>query len=252
MRPAILALLCSILFAHAARAQDAGDRVAAIDSAYRQLDYDRADSLAALAVERAEAFSLRQLADVHTYRALIAYGRGALDEARGQFLAALELVPDLKLDPVLVPPKIQEFVDELRAEALTAAPSTRYVTVRDPRTEAALRSAILPGWGQHYKGHTKRGYLMTGLFVGGAAGTVATHLRRIEARRSYEEALGSRQEDDRYEVYRDWSRARAAFLVGTAAVWAAAYVDALLSTPARGGSVSWTATPAAVSLRLQL
>lgn len=259
MQKGILALLLCLLTAHGASAQPASaDVVADIEEAYRQLDYDEAAAIARNALDNYGDFTVRQLAEIHTFLALIAYNRGELAGARRQFLSALQLAPDLELDPILVPPKIQQYFSDIRSEQGSAGQDvaevvTRYVLVRDPRPEAALRSMLLPGWGQLHKGHSTKAYAFAGLFGASAAGAVLAHVRRSHAKDRYEAASTVREAVEFYGPYNAWHRARAGFIRAGALVWAVSYVDALLTGGLQPESrtISVRADPSAISVRLR-
>lgn len=257
MRIGILVLCVLVWLAVDAQAQDPAAVVAQIEEAYRQLDYEEAELIAIEALARYSDFTVEQLTEIHIFMALVAYNRGELARSRRQFLAALQLTPDLELDPVFVPPKIQEFVQEIRTDVTTASevtqPAARYLLIRDPRADAALRSMLMPGWGQFYKGHSVKGYVFAGLFGVSSAAAVFAHVRRAEARGAYEDG-GNLQKQDSYDAYRDWNQTRNGFLATAALVWAVSYVDALLTAPARTsfGSISMSARAAPTSLSVRV
>lgn len=259
MRKLILALLLSLLAAPCVSAQSAdADVVADVEEAYRQLQFEEAERTARRALENYGDLTVEELTEIHTFLALIAYNRGDLGEARRQFLLALQLTADMELDPVLVPPKIQTYFADVRAEAaadspaLTQAP-TRYVLVRDPRPDAAVRSMLWPGWGQLYKGHTTKGYAFAGLFTAVAGGAVLAHIRRSAAENQYGTASTIDEASERYDAYNAWHRARNGFIQGAALVWAASYIDALLTgaSPRQFETVAFNASPSSVSVRLR-
>lgn len=259
MPKAILALLLCFATAWCAAAQSPRDDVVdAIEEAYRQLEYDEAASLARRALDNYSNFTVDQLTEIHTFLALIAYNRSNLREARRQFLSALQLTADLQLDPVLVPPSAQAYFEEVRTEAAVTATDTaeapaRYVLVRDPRPDAALRSMIVPGWGQLYKGQTAKAYTFAGLFAAAAGGAVLAHTRRTDAKERYEVASTVEEAERRYETYNGWHRARNGLVQGAVLVWAVSYVDALLAGPAPGTirSLHVGGSPSSVYLRVR-
>lgn len=254
MRIRFLAVILCLTAVPELGAQPAGEDVLdGIEEAYLQLRYEEAAELAAKALENYDDFTIGQLADVHTFLALIAYNRGELGEARRQFLSALQLMPDLELDPVLVPPRIQRYFDDIRSDAAAedaeaSDGAVRYVLVRDARPDAAFRSMLVPGWGQLYKGQRRKAYAFSGLFVGAAGGALLAHRRRARAEQRYEAAATVEEASERYEAYNAWHRSRNAFVQAAIVVWAVSYVDALLVRPSTSFSIQ--AAPHTVSMRI--
>ena len=235
MRNGILAFLLAFLLAPCAVAQvvEPGT-LEEIEAAYRQFEYERAEVLAREALQNYGNFTVGELAEIHTMLGLIAYNRGQQEEARRQFVSALQLVPGMDLDPALVPPKIVSYFENLRAEletgsAFASEGALRYVLVRDPRVDAALRSMVLPGWGQFYKGQDERAGLYAGLFGLAAGGALYTHFRMRSAQNRYESADTAAEAERYYAPYNRLYRARNGFLQGGVVIWLASYVDALLT-----------------------
>ncbi len=206
----------------------------AIWEAYQALDYDRAQQLAQAALDAYEA--PEELAQVHVVLGLIAFSQNDQGVATRQFTDALVLDPSVELDPLLASPKTLDFFEEIRTslaragrdEALESEAAPRYVLVRDRRAEAALRSMVVPGWGQLYKGQRTKGRVLVGLWVGAVAGTATTHILRQQSRDTYLDATDPDEVLDRYDTFNQWHKTRNALVLGTAAVWVYSYVDALI------------------------
>ena len=204
----------------------------AMRDAYERLDYETAERRAREALDMYEAYSADQLVEVHTTLGLIHYAQSEPLEAREQFEAALSLDPALELDPLLASPKTLEFFEEVRASLTVGggaerAPIIRYVRVHDPRPAATVRSVVLPGWGQLYKGERVKGWALVGLWTAAATGAVAAHVLRSQARSDYLAATDPDVIAERYDTYNAWHRARAGFAIGAAVVWGYAAFDAL-------------------------
>lgn len=235
MRHVILAFLFGLALAVPAAAQTGGaELVAEIQEAYRQFDYEEADRKGREALRRYSDFTIEQLTDIHTLLGLVAYNRGDLSETRRQFISALQLTPDLALDPLLISPKIVEFFDEIKSDlvasdaSLEGAP-VRYVLMRDPRPDAAVRSMIVPGWGQFYKGHTTKGWIVSALFGASAAAAIGAHIRRGNLKAAYENEADPDLVEGRYDTFNRWHKMNQGLIQGAAIVWWAGYVDALLT-----------------------
>ncbi len=214
--------------------------VAEIQRAYGQFDYEEADSLARAALRRYNDFTVEQLTDIHTILGLVAYNRGDLRESRRQFISALQLASDLQLDPLLISPKIVEFFDEIKSDLAIGNASVedapvRYVVMRDRRSDAAVRSMVLPGWGQFYKGHKTKGWIISALFGAAAVGAVGAHRKRQEAETAYTSEDDQDLVEDRYNTFNRWHKTRSGLIQGAAVIWALGYVDALLTDAAADG-----------------
>lgn len=260
MRHLILALLFGLAPALPAAAQTGGEAVVAdIQNAYREFDYEVADSMGREALRRYSDFTVGQLTVIHTTLGLVAYDRGDLNESRRQFISALQLSPDLELDPILISPKIVEFFGGIKADlagsdASVGAAPARYVILADRRTDAAVRSMVLPGWGQFYKGHHAKGWIISTVFAATGAGALAAHLKRRDAEKAYTGETDPDLIAGRYETFNRWHKTRNGLIQGAAVVWAAGFVDALFTHAAFSGDQSRLtvgASPTSVSLALR-
>ncbi|WP_457652692.1 DUF5683 domain-containing protein [Rhodocaloribacter sp.] len=254
----VLCMALAALPAHGQRTRAAV--VEEIRQAYERLDYAEAEAKAHEALAANTDFTVDQLVEIHTLLALIAFSDNREAEARAQFMSALTLNPDLELDPLLVSPKILTFFDEIKRSRQRATSeqepgaAIRYVRVEDPRAAAAMRSLLLPGWGQQYKGEKTKGWILTGLWGLAAAGTVAAHLRRKQTRDAYLAESNPDLVPARYDTFNTWHKARNNLALATALLWAYSYFDALLFRPAPPGDrrLLITADPSPTRPRLSL
>jgi hypothetical protein len=113
------------------------------------------------------------------------------------------------------------------------------------RLKAALRSALLPGWGQFYSGEKTRGVILSTLGYGAALTTVIAELRYQDREDKYEAALSDYQAaksieernrlqlvlEDRHQKAYDAETLKRNLLVVTTAVWAYNIIDALIFFP---------------------
>ncbi|MFN3202150.1 MAG: FlgO family outer membrane protein [Bradymonadia bacterium] len=95
------------------------------------------------------------------------------------------------------------------------------------RTGAALRSVVLPGWGQLYNGDTGRGVTYGALFGLAAAGAIGSAVLGSQAENEYNENRPDTV-DRRADANDHYDRANI-MLVAMGAVWAVALVDAWLT-----------------------
>ncbi len=107
---------------------------------------------------------LKQTDQVEAYKYLafsyVAFGNQT--KAKQQFKKALQLNPDLELDPATVSPKIIKVFEEARAEMATAPPEPPAEPAMEEPAEpsnfdATIRSCCVAGWGQMYRGETSKG-----------------------------------------------------------------------------------------------
>ena len=147
----------------------------------------------------------------------------------------LQLPSDAALD------RTQAFLSRLRKQAYNQRLRL------SSRWGGAFRSLVVPGWGQMYRGHKKKGYLIMGVTAGLAAAWAISDQSYRSAYRAYRNtriedlALGRRTGADsdplpfktRYE--RAESRARRAdiALAMLAAVWISSVFDNLVVGPAQ-------------------
>lgn len=248
--------------AQTAWAQEGNAKVLAdIRSAYDGLDFPVAEARIETALENFERFLPAELTEIHVVYALILFARNDLAGAREQFGQALQLSPSLTLDPVDTPPQLLAVFDELKADYAREAGEAggeaeiRYLVLQDPRASAALRSMVVPGWGQLYKGERKKGFVLAGLWTLTAGGTLVAHLSRQQARDLYLDATTQAQALDRFQDYSTWHKVRNNFLLGAVGVWAYSYLDAILRgnpmpAPATGLQVSLLPAPTNPTLSL--
>ena len=228
---ALIGLLCCPVLAQPASPEAQRDSLRA---AYERFEYDRAEAFARAILGRYAEHPPGTIVEAHTTLGILLFARGADVEARQQFADALALDPTLRLDPLLVSPKTVEAFEAVRREAearrLPAAqdpPPARYVLVRDPRPGAALRSMVVPGWGQFHKRERAKGWAFAGAFVLTAGGFVGAHLQRGRAEDAYLAEDDPARVAERYEAFNTWQRTRGVLGLAAGAVWLASTLDAL-------------------------
>ncbi|HEX8297740.1 MAG TPA: hypothetical protein VF594_01155, partial [Rubricoccaceae bacterium] len=186
----VAAILSATALSPAARAQPAQDLLRAVREATERLDYATAEERAREALADYSAFSPGELAELHTTLGVLLAARAEDADARTQFAAALSIDPSRTLDPVLVPPRTVALFESVRETAVIGAPAApavlRYVVLPDPRAGAALRSAVLPGWGQIHRGDRGRGIAFAAVVGTAAGGAIGAHLAYGAARDRYD------------------------------------------------------------------
>lgn len=232
----LIVSLSSVLPPQKGNAQEnMADRVLEIRRAYEQLNYEEAERKGLAALEDYQAFSPDELCEIHTILALVYFSENNATEAGQQFRLALDLNPDLELDPLFVSPKIREFFAEIKAaqtypdvSGSTDGAEVRYMILQDPRPAAALRSMVLPGWGQMYKGESRKGIVLTALWGVGVLGTATAHLLRQSAEDDYLAETDPRQIQNRYDDFNRMHKLRNNLALFAAGLWLVSYLDAIL------------------------
>jgi len=200
---------------------------------YEGLRYAEGQAKARAALATYARFTPAQLVTLHTYLGFIEFALGQLDSAKSQFRAALSLEPKLSLDPVYTSPKIITLFEEVKRESHPRVPSERpveirYVLLEDKRSGAALRSLLLPGWGQLYKGEKTKGLILLSLAGAALGSLIATHIAQAQAHNDYRAAKAPADIESKYDRYNRLYKARNALAVFTGALWLYAYIDAAL------------------------
>ncbi len=252
-----LALLCAALWqTGTSHAQSRAARIIVeIQEAYEQLNYQEADIKARAALHDYQSFSPAQLTEIHKILGLIGFSSGATDQARQQFELALAITPDLQLDPLYVSPKILEFFESIKTERLSreqdigaSDQQIRYVVVEDPRPGAAMRSMVLPGWGQLYKKEKRKGLVLTGLWTAGLIGTAVAHFARNNAEDTYLAETDPARVDARFDDFNRLHKIRNNLALFSAGVWLFSYLDAILRKPPKSNLAdadqAWMLAPA--------
>lgn len=223
--------------AQSSNAQSSNEKVIAdIQSAYEKLDFPIAEARITTALSNYQRFTPEELSAIHIIYALILFTRNDLAAAELQLRQALQLTPSLTLDPTDTPPQLlsifsglqQEISDQITEEK---PDEVRYLIVHDPRAAAAVRSMLVPGWGQLYKGEKQKGVLLASFWAVSAGGTIIAHINRQQARDHYLASETSAQTQERFKHYSNWHKVRNNLFIAAAGTWAFSYIDAIL----RGG-----------------
>lgn len=206
-----------------------------IRDAYNQLNYTEAVIKAKMALQNYERFNSAQLTEIHKILALIFFSQNESEKARIHFENALSLTPELILDSLFVSPKILDFFNRVKEEReqklekeSNPKSEIRYVLVQDPRASAALRSMILPGWGQLFKGEKTKGKVLLSLWSLGIVGSVVSHLARERAEDKYLSETNPAKIESRYNTFNTYHKLRNNLILFSAVIWIYSYFDAVL------------------------
>ncbi|NIR50890.1 tetratricopeptide repeat protein [candidate division KSB1 bacterium] len=206
-----------------------------IRKAYQELNYAEAEIKATTALDQYQRFTPVHLTEIHKILGIIYYSQNKPEQARVHFQNALSLTPTLTLDPLYVSPKILDFFKKVKARHAEDGRDTdevrtnvRYVLVEDPRPAAAIRSMLLPGWGQLYKGETTKGRVLIALWGVGVIGSVTAHFKREQAQDSYLSETDPQRIESRFNTFDSFHKLRNNLLLFSAGVWLYSYLDAIL------------------------
>ena len=209
--------------------------------------------------------------ELYKYLAFCHIAFGRIDMAKEAFQEALKANPNLALDPNTVSPKIMEVFEEVRAampppppppapEAAppppptpppapvpeakpapkpVARPVTRPPVVRPaPRVEvkvtpgqAALRSLLLPGWGQISTGQKTKGYIFMGVVAGSLGFLGYSHAAYFQAQSNYKDATDPATAMTAYDDYNKSNSMKNISYIVLAVAWAGNVADAYFLSP---------------------
>jgi len=105
---------------------------------------------------------------------------------------------------------------------------------------AAVKSLLIPGWGQYVQGKKKRSILFFTTAAGGVAGWIYFHQKMVEAHRDYLNADEYSGVEDKYQRYKNFYRLRNTFIGLTIVSWISSHIDAALFPPEHPGE-NWVA-----------
>ena len=202
---------------------------------YQDLRYEQVIQQGQNLLETPQSLSPEPMEMIHQYMAFSFFNLGIQDSARAHFLSLLMLDKDFAVDPVTTSPKVLAFFNALKAdyhsmvanETLIRVP--HYIFQVDIRPSAAWRSALVPGWGQIYKGQDSRGYLMGGIFFTSLITTVISKIKTTDYRDHYLEATEPDEISELYSKYNNWNKVYTASVYATVSAWILSFADALWS-----------------------
>ncbi|MBD3384556.1 hypothetical protein GF407_06475, partial [candidate division KSB1 bacterium] len=153
--------------------QTVDEQLSALENAYQNFDYERAIGIAEHLLQSNAPLDSSQLVRLYEFKALSHYAAGNMLGSMKSFGRLLELDAGYTPDPMLTPPKILDFFNQIKTELQPqpikpARPDTIRLVLDSARPcRAALwRSMILPGWGHLYLQHHKKGFLLATLSSG--------------------------------------------------------------------------------------
>ncbi len=224
--------LLFFLLQPALKAQSAYDKAMKVQELYQSLKFEKAVQYSRQLLRSDTPFTKEQLILIHQFTAYAFFNLAQTDSARKHFVDILIMDPQYQLDPVTTSPKIIRFFNDLKKELKQKKLNfkiayTRYVFVPDPRPGAAWRSALLPGWGQYFKGQKKKALGLASAFAASGTFTLVAAILEKNYHRKY---LDTRQPDalaKNYDLYNRWYKIRKRSLYVMGIIWVASFADAL-------------------------
>ncbi len=214
------------------KAQPLHSRALQVQQLYESLQFEKAIDLSRQLLRTPQKFTKDDLLLIHQYAAYSFFNLGKPDSARKHFATILAMDPNYQLDPVTTSPKIIRYFNDLKQALKNRSVETRiaytqYIFVKDPRPAAAWRSAVLPGWGQWYKGQKKKAMWVGTAFGLNATFTVVAALLEKHYHQKYLDSNRPAAISKNYDTYNFWYKARKASLASLGVVWLVSFADAL-------------------------
>jgi len=228
----IFTLTCSLFGQSTSKNNE--NQVEQVISLYENLKYEEALDRGRTLLQNRE-LNPDAMLTLNTYLGVIWYSLGKSDSARSYFLSALSIKPDLTLSELKFSPKIIHFFENIKKEYSGIRKSSseiafkEYIFIQDLRPGAGWRSALIPGWGQIYKGQKTRGLLIGSAFAAGIISTLFSYTQESRYHDKYLESIVQKEIDDNYQTYNQWYKTRRSLLVFTGIVWTLGIADALWS-----------------------
>ena len=176
-----------------------------------------------------------QLEYIHQYMAFSFFTLGQPDSARKHFLSLLTISPDKEFTLLETSPKIIDFFNRTKNDYQEINSKNQfisypeYIFIQDRRPDAAWRSAILPGWGQHYKHQKSRAYVLGGGFIISGIVFGISAINEQKYKDAYLNSIAPEEISANYDRYNNWSKARRASLYTLAGIWLVSLADAIWS-----------------------
>jgi tetratricopeptide (TPR) repeat protein len=212
-----------------------------IKEAYNQFHYDEVVSLCLRALAADPPPTLQDQVELYTHLAFASIALGKPEEAKVAFRSALDIDPDLILDPIYVSPKIIAIFDEIKTEKerepgdLGIQPQELQLLSAIEKLEmcqgGAWRSLILPGWGQLYKGQKTKAIVHFTVQTLNVGTLLYAHFQMKQAHEDYLQAREPATIESKYDRYNSFYKLRNYCILSTAVVWLYSHIDAAVTSP---------------------
>lgn len=233
----IAIILFILVLCQSTYSQTVDEQLSALEKAYQDFNYKRAIGIAEKLLQSNAPLDSSRLVQIYEFKALSHYAAGDMLGSMKSFARLLELDAGYTPDPMLTPPKILDFFNQIKAELQSQPePQTKPAqrdTIRitidtDKICRAALwRSMILPGWGHLHLQHQKKGLLLTTLSSGTLAASLYFGLDCHDKRNLYLRETDPEQIQEKYSQYNKSYQRRNIALTSFALLWLYSQADLL-------------------------
>lgn len=201
--------------------------------AYERGDYRRVTAVAESLAADTTAMPADDRAYFLTYWAFSLVALSREDEAVERFRQLLELRPATDLNPEFVSPKIIGVFRKAQAEQRQTAAPPDGITLRTEdrapsKPGALLRTLAWPGWGQSYRGQSRKGRTLRIAALAAAAALGTTEVGCYLTHQQYLDARDPDRIADTYTTYNRWYRCRALAVNLAVSVWVVGVIDVMM------------------------
>jgi len=233
----LITISCLILFFYTENsiAQKQNPDISQIKYLYDTLRFEKSIEFGQHVLKKEKHIPAQHLEYIHKYMAYSFYNLGMIDSVRIHFLSLLTINPKMELNPVETSPKIIDFFNQIKLnfkelnEDSNIISYPKYIFIEDKRPDAAWRSAILPGWGQYYKGETSRAYILGAAFLTSSVFFAVSIANETKYKDLYFSSTDPDEISNIYEKYNNWSKIRKVLMFSTVGIWIFSFADALWS-----------------------
>jgi hypothetical protein len=208
----------------------ADSTVSSVIRLYNDGIYERAELEARRALSADTALPPHARTELEKYLAFSLVAEGRNQEGKQHFIEALDVTPDLTLDPILVSPKLIAVFNEAKSE-FRELQKNQPAATSSPTTGVSWRVLVYPGWEQYNQGRTTKGIGIAVLETALIAATIVLEANRASARNSYLSAVEASDIASKYNTYNNVRKAEIYVASAAIFVWVYAELDAFLHLP---------------------
>ena len=229
-RAALVLFFMIICITNQTSAQNNTEIGAKLDSLYRSRSYNALENYALRLLINTDSLDTTERAKLHKYLGIVYIIQGREDEGKLEFTRWLALDSNGYMDSFNYPPRIVQIFQEAKAESATFSEIFPPPTLQrwKPSPSSALKSVLVPGWGQIVQGKKRKGiYIFTAQAVSLSGWLVSEHNFDI-ADKAYHTETDPERFDKKYDIANNWNKARWSFIAASIAVYVFAQTDFIL------------------------